>query len=308
MSLISSGTTTSGDAYSARVDQYRQRVDACLEAFLPPADTFPSHLHEAMRYAVLSGGKRVRPLLAYACGEALGVSVDWLDAPAAAVELIHAFSLVHDDLPAMDDDDLRRGRPTTHIQFGEATAILAGDALQTLAFRILVDDPVISERPDVQIAMIRRLGQAAGSTGMTGGQAQDLLSEGKRLSRQELQTMHHLKTGYLIRASIMMACDCDPDMAVETFTHIEQFADKIGLAFQVCDDILDIEGSTEELGKPQGSDLRAGKATFPSVLGMPAAKQHLDELYHSAINELEGLPINCAPLLWMANYITHRNS
>ncbi len=294
-------------SFGERADRYRDRIDSCLASIIPGEDVFPEHLHKAMRYSVLGGGKRVRPLLTYACGEVLGLNPALLDAPAAAVELIHAFSLVHDDLPAMDDDALRRGRPTTHMAFDEATAILAGDALQALAFDVLSSDPALNESPKSRIRMMRCLASAAGSTGMTGGQAQDLMAEGTILTPDELQLMHERKTGYLIQAAIMMACDAHPDLAHETRDAIHAYADHIGLAFQVCDDILDVESSTEALGKPQGSDLKANKATYPSVLGMSAAKQHLNELYAASISALEKLSLNTEPLRWMANYITRRN-
>lgn len=294
-------------SFGERVDAYRQRIDDCLVAILPDETTFPEHLHKAMRYSVLGGGKRVRPLLTYACGEALELDPTLLDAPAAAVELIHAFSLVHDDLPAMDDDALRRGRPTTHIAFDEATAILAGDALQALAFDLLASYPALNAYPQSRIQMMRCLTSAAGSTGMTGGQAQDLMAEGKTLTRDELQLMHERKTGYLIQAAIMMACDARPELDSSHRASIQRFADRIGLAFQVCDDILDVESTTETLGKPQGSDVAANKATYPSVLGMRAAKQHLESLYNESITALEALPFNTEPLRWMADYITRRN-
>ncbi|NNF17655.1 MAG: geranyl transferase [Gammaproteobacteria bacterium] len=298
---------TPGSDFSHRVETYQQRIDRKLERVLPSAAVFPEHLHEAMRYAVLAGGKRVRPLLTFACGEALGLSLDLLDAPATAVELIHAFSLVHDDLPAMDNDELRRGRPTVHIAFDEATAILAGDALQALAFEVLAHDPPLSAHPAMQTRMIGRLAAAAGSVGMTGGQAQDLQSEGQQLSCDQLRLMHERKTGLLIQAATMMACDAQPDLDAGTRRAIESFARQIGLAFQVCDDILDIESPTEMLGKPQGSDAAAAKATYPAVMGLPGAKAYLQELHEAALAALTDLSINTQPLSWMADYITQRN-
>ena len=298
---------TAPPSFAERVSGYRDRIDNCLAHFIPDEDTFPEHLHKAMRYSVLGGGKRVRPLLTYACGEVLNLNPVLLDAPAAAVELIHAFSLVHDDLPAMDDDALRRGRPTTHVAFDEATAILAGDALQALAFDLLASYPALDDHPQSRIRMMRCLSSAAGSTGMTGGQAQDLMAEGHVLQPEELQLMHERKTGYLIQAAIMMACDASHTLAAEHRDSIHRYADRIGLAFQVCDDILDVESTTETLGKPQGSDIAANKATYPSVLGMDAAKAHLDELYTTSVRALDGLPFDTEPLRWMADYITRRN-
>lgn len=297
--------TTTAD-FATRVEQYRQRINTALAAYLPMSSTFPETLHEAMRYSVLGGGKRVRPLLTYACGEMLGVDPALLDAPAASVELIHAFSLVHDDLPAMDDDALRRGRPTTHIEFDEATAILAGDALQALAFDILASDQALDAHDGARLQMIRCLSSAAGSTGMTGGQAQDLMAEGKTLTLAQLQAMHERKTGYLIRAAVMMACDASTTLAPTERDSIARFAERIGLAFQVCDDILDVEGNTEVLGKPQGSDLQANKATYPSTLGMAKAKLHLEALYQQSLDALNELPFDTTPMRWMAAYITRR--
>lgn len=303
--IISSDLSETG--FARRVSSYQKRIDDKLAQCLPAASVFPEYLHEAMRYSVLGGGKRVRPLLTYACGETLGLPADMLDAPAIAVELIHAFSLVHDDLPAMDNDELRRGRATTHVAFDEATAILAGDALQALAFEVLVNDPVLGKRPAVQARMVRRLASAAGSTGMTGGQAQDLASEGKTLSVEQLQLMHERKTGYLIRAAIMMACDALDDIDPDLTNNIDLYSRHIGLAFQVCDDILDIEAPTETLGKPQGSDTAANKATYPSVMGLTEAKAYLKHLYHQALDAIETLPANSEALAWMASYITQRN-
>ncbi len=294
-------------SFGQRVAHYRDRIDNCLVHVIPNENTFPEHLHKAMRYSVLGGGKRVRPLLTYACGEVLNLEPVLLDAPAAAVELIHAFSLVHDDLPAMDDDALRRGRATTHVAFDEATAILAGDALQALAFDLLASYPALNDYPQSRIRMMHCLSSAAGSTGMTGGQAQDLMAEGKMLAPDELQLMHERKTGYLIQAAVMMACDASSTLEPEHRDSIHGYADRIGLAFQVCDDILDVESSTKTLGKPQGSDIAANKATYPSVLGMSAAKAHLEQLYEASIAALDSLPFNTEPLRWMADYITRRN-
>ncbi|MEM7083282.1 MAG: farnesyl diphosphate synthase [Pseudomonadota bacterium] len=300
-------TATAVSPFASRVDHFRSRIDRYLDEVIPNGATFPEHLHKAMRYSVLGGGKRVRPLLTYACGETLSLDPDLLDAPAGAVELIHAFSLVHDDLPAMDDDALRRGRPTTHIQFDEATAILAGDALQALAFDLLASSTALDHQPYSRIRMMRNLSSAAGSTGMTGGQAQDLMAEGKQLEPHELQLMHERKTGYLIQAAVMMACDASETLGDDEREAIQCYAERIGLAFQVCDDILDVESTTETLGKPQGSDMAANKATYPSVLGMAAAKSHLESLYQESLAALQGLPFDTAPLRFMADYITRRN-
>ncbi|MBT8100950.1 MAG: polyprenyl synthetase family protein, partial [Gammaproteobacteria bacterium] len=219
-----------------------------------------------MRYAVFNGGKRVRPLLVYAAGECLGVAEDLLDAPAAAIELIHAFSLVHDDLPAMDDDDLRRGKPTLHVAFDEATAILAADALQPLAFSVLADVDAVTA--DIRASLVRLVADACGSIGMTGGQSIDLAAEGQSLSIAELEHMYALKTGALIHASVMSACMLAPDASNDRKRALDDFSRKVGVAFQIRDDLLDVEGETAVIGKPVGSDEGLQKATYPSLFGI----------------------------------------
>ncbi|RMF97879.1 MAG: polyprenyl synthetase family protein [Gammaproteobacteria bacterium] len=270
-----------------RIEGYLARVERALERWLPGSETPPSRLHEAMRYSVLGGGKRIRPLLVYAAGEALGTEVALLDAPAVAIELMHAFSLVHDDLPAMDNDDLRRGRPTTHRAFDEATAILAADALQPLAFQVLSSDPALLPFPDAQVALVRLLAEACGSEGITGGQAIDLASEGRQLDAAELEHMYRLKTGRLLRASIMAPACCPPRPATEIRHALERFSDRLGLAFQIRDDILDIEGETAVIGKQQGADIARDKATYPAMFGLEQARGRLAELLSEAMEELE---------------------
>ncbi len=254
--------------------RWAQRVEAALEAALPAPDLAPQRLHAAMRHAVLGGGKRMRPLLVYAAGTLTGADEATLDAPAAAVELIHAYSLVHDDLPAMDDDAMRRGRPTVHVAFDEATAILAGDALQTRAFEVLAD---AHAEPALRVAWLQTLAQASGVTGMCGGQALDIDATGQQQSLSALQRMHALKTGALIRASVRLgalAGGADAD----TLQRLDRFADALGLAFQVRDDILDVEASSETLGKTAGKDAAQDKSTYPALLGMDGAKARLDDL------------------------------
>ncbi len=268
---------------------YQHRVERVLERMLPPADQMPARLHEAMRYAVLDGGKRARPLLVYATGEALNIPVERLDIPAAAVELIHAYSLVHDDLPAMDDDALRRGKPTCHRYYDEATAILVGDALQARAFEWLACAPELTVAPAQRLHMIQLLSQAAGSQGMVGGQAIDLAAEGQLLTETELETMHSHKTGALIRSSVLLAAACDDAVDAATLAGLDRFACCLGLAFQVQDDILDVISDTATLGKQQGADAAAGKATYPSVIGMQAARHKLQCLHAEALQALEGL-------------------
>ena len=259
-----------------RATPWRARGDACLARSLPPSDAPPSRLHAAMRHAVLDGGKRMRPLLVYATGTAFGADEHLLDAPAAAVELIHAYSLVHDDLPSMDDDALRRGKPTVHVAFDEATAILAGDALQSLAFELLAGADVAA---DVRVAMLRELAVAAGARGMCGGQALDLAATGSSgaLSVESLERLHSLKTGALLRAAVRLGALC-AGVDAPTLARLDVFAAALGLAFQVRDDLLDIEGDSATLGKTAGKDAAQAKATFPALLGVDASRARLDWL------------------------------
>ncbi len=293
--------------FSNRVDIYRQRVESALENVLPPQDTAPRELHEAMRYSVLGDGKRIRPLLVYAAGEILGGDPKRLDPPAVAIELVHAFSLVHDDLPAMDDDDLRRGQPTTHKAFGEDVAILAGDALQVLAFGVLASSPSLTDLPEAQVACIRLLADATGSVGMTGGQAIDLASEGGSLTAPELEHMFACKTGELIRAAVVMGGYCAGGSA-ENVERLGRFGRAIGLAFQIRDDVLDVEGETDVIGKTQGADEARGKATYPSLFGIDNAKKRADELYEQSMQALEPLGEAAEPLRWVARYIVRRDN
>lgn len=277
-------------AMSAALRGYQQRIDAVLERVLPAVHVLPGHLHDAMRYAVLDGGKRVRPLLVYATGEALGVEESVLDIPAAAVELIHAYSLVHDDLPAMDNDDLRRGKPSCHRQYDEATAILVGDALQAQAFQLLAAAPELVAVPAAQrLLMVQQLGRASGSRGMVGGQALDLAAVGCELSEIELENMHIHKTGALIRASVLLAAYCSGQLDEQQLAKLDYFAKCIGLAFQVQDDILDVESDTVTLGKANGADAAADKPTYPSIIGLSASREKLQFLYQEAINSLDGI-------------------
>lgn len=250
------------------------RTEQQLDTALPDPDTTPHGLHRAMRYAALGGGKRMRPLLVYAAGQLFDADEALLDAPAAAVELIHAYSLVHDDLPAMDDDELRRGRPTTHIAFDEATAILAGDALQTRAFELLASAPLA---PALAVDCLRTLATASGAAGMCGGQALDIDATGQLQTLAELERMHALKTGALIRAAVRMGALCGGAGQTDLAT-LDAFANALGLAFQVRDDILDVEASSEQLGKTAGKDQAQDKSTFPALLGMDGAKAHLQAL------------------------------
>ncbi len=266
----------------------RERVEAVLRGALPAASLEPARLHAAMRYAALGEGKRIRPLLVYAAGHAIGVAPEALDAPAAAVELIHAYSLVHDDLPAMDDDDLRRGRPTTHRAFGEATAILAGDALQVLAFDLLADAPMPGVGDSARIEMIRLLARASGTAGMAGGQAMDLAATGQRLEPRQIEAMHGLKTGALIRASVLMACAASPRLPAARREALDRYGCAIGLCFQIVDDLLDVLGDPAVTGKFAGADALRGKPTYPAVAGVAAARARSAELADEGIAALAG--------------------
>jgi farnesyl diphosphate synthase len=293
-------------AFENRIAHYTARVEDVLDRVLPPASREPKRLHDAMRYAVFNGGKRVRPLLVYAAGECMGVDEEQLDAPAAAIELIHAFSLVHDDLPAMDDDDIRRGKPTLHREFDEATAILAADALQPLAFRVLADLRDVG--PGVRSRIIRLVADAAGSVGMTGGQSMDLAAEGQSLSTEEIEHMYSLKTGALIHASVVSAALLARDLPEDRASAIDAFGRTIGVAFQIKDDILDVEGETEVIGKRSGADQRLGKATYPGVAGIDKAYERCGSLLRSALEQLDDFAGQAEPLRWLARFIVERHS
>jgi farnesyl diphosphate synthase len=284
------------------------RADDALARFLPPDGQPPVELHRAMRYAVLGGGKRLRPLLVYATGVAFGAAPEALDAPAAAVEIIHAYSLVHDDLPAMDDDSLRRGRPTCHVAFGEAMAILAGDALQALAFEVLADETALSVDAATRLEMLRTLALACGSHGMAGGQAFDLAAVGHALSPAELERMHVHKTGALIRASVRLGAlgaGCSEALALGA---LETYGHCIGLAFQIRDDLLDIEAGTEQLGKTAGKDVAANKPTYPAILGVDASRAELAALTTRALDAIAALGTGAQPLRALARFVAERSA
>ncbi|MFM4703381.1 (2E,6E)-farnesyl diphosphate synthase [Aeromonas bivalvium] len=285
---------------------YRQRIDDRLSQQLDALPPMAPRLREAMKYGLLLGGKRVRPFLVYAVGEMLGVETDRLDGPAAAVECIHAYSLLHDDLPAMDDDDLRRGQPTVHKAFDEGTAILAGDALQTLAFSILADHPMPASLMANRVRMLSTLARASGYLGMCGGQALDLQAEGRQITLAELEQVHRHKTGALIECAVTLGALCKTDMDEQTLGALQAYAAAIGLAFQVQDDILDITGDTATLGKPQGSDLAQEKSTYPALLGLEQARELARELHGKALTALRPLPYNTDILEAFADYIIER--
>jgi farnesyl diphosphate synthase len=285
-----------------------QRVESKLDTLLQSPAHPAERLYEAMRYSVLGGGKRVRPMLVYATGTSLGVPLEALDGPAAAIELIHAFSLVHDDLPAMDDDDLRRGQATTHKAFDEATAILAADALQPLAFQVLATDAEMTCDAQTRLRLIELLAQACGSEGMTGGQSIDLSAEGRQLTAEELEHMYSLKTGCLLKASVLFAVLCaDSNSIRRLYPSMERFIDYLGLAFQIRDDILDIEGETEIIGKQQGADIKRSKATWPALFGIETARTRTAELLDLALAEIEALGPEGEPLRKVARYIVDRD-
>lgn len=279
-------TMSESSAFQQLLADYKQRVDERLEYWLPAADINPQNLHQAMRYSVLGSGKRVRPVLVYATASTLGIPLQRVDGIASAIEIIHAYSLIHDDLPAMDDDDLRRGRPTCHKQFDEATAILAGDALQALAFYILTHDPEMTPNPARRLEMIEKLALFSGSRGMAGGQAIDLASVGQQIDLAALETMHIHKTGALIRTCIQMAALSSENINATQFEALDQYAKKIGLSFQVQDDILDVISDTDVLGKPQGSDAAQFKPTFPSIIGLQASRDKALDLHQQALQAL----------------------
>ncbi len=282
----------------------QDRAESALARFLPGSDCIPARLHEAMRYATLGGGKRVRPLLAHAAGQLTGAAADKLDLVASAVEMIHAYSLVHDDLPCMDDDVLRRGRPTCHVEFDEPTALLVGDSLQTLAFELLASQPL--GEPKQQLEMIALLAHASGSRGMAGGQAIDLASVGTPLNQPELELMHALKTGALIRAAVLLGALAGQPLSADERTNLDRFAKRAGLLFQVVDDILDCTASTATLGKTAGKDEAADKPTYVSLLGLEAARAYADGLRADALDALSIFGERAARLTQLADFICHR--
>ena len=299
---------TADPQLTAFAAQCRARLDSYLDNTLPAAATHPAHLHEAMRYAVEGEGKRIRPMLVYAGGLAVGARQETLDAPACAIELIHAYSLIHDDLPAMDDDDLRRGRPSCHRAFDEATAILAGDALQSLAFQVLANNRMANVSDSTRLRMIKTLALASGSRGMAGGQAIDLAATGQSQNIAELEDMHIHKTGALIRASLVLGALNEESHTDNTHLEkLDHYAKCIGLAFQIRDDILDVEGEARTLGKNPGVDQSSEKSTYPALIGLKAARQRANELHSEAMESLSGFDASADPLRWISLYIIERD-
>ena len=306
MTLSRSPVKTPDHSLQSFMANCQARLEKSLCHWLPDANTLPSSLHEAMRYAILGGGKRIRPALVYASGQSVGSRWEQLDSPACAIELIHAYSLVHDDLPAMDDDDLRRGKPSCHKAFGEAIAILAGDALQALAFYVLAHDKT-SEDVKTRLQMIETLALAAGSRGMVGGQTIDLAATGRQLGVAELEDMHIHKTGALIRSSVILGALTVPGLATGTLEKLDHYAKCVGLAFQIRDDILDVEGETDTLGKRSGADKSLEKSTYPMLFGLEGAKQRARELHEEAIESIAGMDESADPLRWISAYAIERD-
>lgn len=289
------------------LQQYQQRNNAQLNHWLTSLENQDQRLVEAMKYALLLGGKRVRPFLVYVTGEMLGSHLQHLDTPASAIECIHAYSLVHDDLPAMDDDELRRGQRTCHVEFDEATAILTGDALQTLAFSILADGELSNEGNLNRIAMISELARASGAQGMCMGQAMDLEAENRLIDIEELKLIHKNKTGALIKSAIRLGALTAGKAGKEILPQLDIYADAVGLAFQVQDDILDVISDTETLGKPQGSDIALNKSTYPALLGLEGAQQKAQRLLQQSLQALQEIPYNTDILAAFARYVVERN-
>lgn len=293
--------------FHSKLKSFQQRVDNALQNYLPTEDPPEHHLAAAIRYAIIGGGgKRIRPAMVYAAGEAVNADPDCLDIPACAVEMIHAYSLIHDDLPAMDDDDLRRGRPTCHKQFDEATAILAGDAIQALAYEILADEKHFKLPEAHHLQMLHCLTQASGAMGMAGGQAMDLASVGKHLTLEQLENMHQLKTGALIRSSILLGARCGEETSDDDIKSLDSYSKCIGLSFQIHDDILDVTSDTETLGKPQGSDEQQSKPTYPSIIGLDESKKLAVEQHEIALSHLEHFGKEADTLRQLSAYIVER--
>jgi geranylgeranyl pyrophosphate synthase len=301
------GTPSETQAFEKQLEAWRLRMEAALDKRLPPAGEIPTRLHEAMRYSVLGGGKRIRPALVFATALTLGLSEEEVEAAACAIELIHVYSLVHDDLPAMDDDDLRRGRPTCHKAYDEAIAILVGDALQPLAFQLLARDPALPASAAARLRLIDILTEASGTYGMAGGQAIDLQVQGKKLDIAEVEDMHARKTGAVISASVLMAAACAPDLSPADYAALARFAQAIGLAFQIQDDLLDVLGDVSTLGKATGADRQHAKPTHPTVIGIAASQERVHLLHGQALDALTGFGERAAPLRSLAHWLLSRS-
>jgi farnesyl diphosphate synthase len=292
--------------FGTQLETWRVRMEGALAARLPSSDLIPKRLHDAMRYSVLGGGKRIRPALVFATARAVGLTEDDVEAAACAIELVHVYSLVHDDLPAMDDDDMRRGRPTCHKAYDEATALLVGDALQPLAFQLLARDSKLPASPAIRLKLIDILAEAIGTFGMAGGQAIDLAVQGTRLDIGQVEDMHERKTGAVIRASVLMAAECAPPLDPKLYAALARFADAVGLAFQIQDDLLDVTGDASMLGKATGADSERAKPTHPAIIGIPASQQRVQLLHTQAINALVPFGARADSLRSLAHWLLSR--
>jgi geranylgeranyl pyrophosphate synthase len=294
------------EAFPDQLKSWQARVEVALAARLPDPHQVPARLHEAMRYSALGGGKRIRPALVFATARTVGLTETDVEAIACAIEFVHVYSLVHDDLPAMDDDDLRRGRATCHKAYDEATAILAGDALQSLAFQVLATDSTLAASPAVRLRLIALLGEASGTFGMAGGQAIDLAAQGRQLDVGQVEDMHARKTGALIRASVLMPASCAPSLDARHYEALAGFIGPIGLAFQIQDDLLDVLGDVSTIGKAAGADSVRAKPTHPSVIGVKASQERVQLLHAQALQALEPFAERAAPLRALAAWLLAR--
>ena len=294
------------EEFAAQLETWQVRMESALAARLPDPSLVPARLHEAMRYSVLGGGKRIRPALLFATARTLGLAEGEVEAAACAIELMHVYSLVHDDLPAMDDDDMRRGRPTCHKAYDEATALLVGDALQPLAFQLLARDAALPAAAATRLRLIDMLAQAVGTFGMAGGQAIDLAVQGMRLDIAQVEDMHARKTGALIRASVLMAAECAPALDEVLYAALNRFATAVGLAFQIQDDLLDVTGDALTLGKATGADSERAKPTHPAIIGIPASQQRVRLLHTQAIGALAPFGERAQPLRSLAHWLLSR--
>ncbi len=306
--VAAAADSRSAEGFGVLLQSWQARMERALAARLPAAELVPERLHAAMRYVVLGGGKRVRPALLFATALTLGLDEDEVEGAACAIELIHAYSLVHDDLPAMDDDDLRRGRPTCHRAYDEATAVLVGDALQPLAFELLARDAALPTANSIRVQLIGLLAHASGSLGMAGGQAIDLAAKGRALSVAELEIMHERKTGALIHASVLMAAACVPELAPRLHAALERYARAIGLAFQIQDDVLDVTGDVATLGKAVGADMRLSKPTYATLSGVVAARERINVLHGEANEALAPFGSAAEPLRLVSNWLLARRN
>ena len=306
--MSAAGRSPAAQDFGLELEAWRERMERALAARLPAPTELPARLHEAMRYAVLGGGKRVRPALLFATARTVGLAEADVEAAACAIELVHVYSLVHDDLPAMDDDDLRRGRATCHKAFDEATAILVGDALQPLAFQLLAEDPALPASAEVRLRLVGILAEASGTFGMAGGQAIDLAVQGKALDVGQVEDMHARKTGALIRASVLMAAACVPALEPRLHEALVDFAVAIGLAFQIQDDLLDVLGDPTTIGKATGADQARAKPTYPAVVGVSASQQRVHELHERALQALVPFGERAEPLRRLSAWLLARRS